>query len=103
MARHEKLSERTGLKVTSRIRTAPGSEAATRIPTVCCANTCPKEDLNGYSQQQLDAIAASLNARPRKSLGWKAPSELFLPKGAFDFTNTGQHQPKSTLPQTSPT
>jgi IS30 family transposase len=42
-------------------------------------------DLSGYSQQQLDAIAASLNARPRKSLGWKAPAELFLPKGAFDF------------------
>jgi hypothetical protein len=41
--------------------------------------------LSGYSQLQLDQIAASLNARPRKSLGWKAPSELFLPKGAFDF------------------
>jgi hypothetical protein len=34
---------------------------------------------------QLNQIAASLNARPRKSLGWKAPSELFLPKGVFDF------------------
>jgi hypothetical protein len=22
---------------------------------------------------------------PKKSLGWKAPAELFLPKGAFDF------------------
>jgi hypothetical protein len=26
-----------------------------------------------------------LNARPRKSLGWKAPAELFLPQGTFDF------------------
>ncbi len=43
------------------------------------------EDLSGYSQQQLDDIAASLNARPRKSLVWKAPAELFLPEGAFDF------------------
>jgi transposase, IS30 family len=24
--------------------------------------------------------------RPRKSLGWKCPAELFLPAGAFDFT-----------------
>jgi hypothetical protein len=43
------------------------------------------EDLRGYSQDELDDIAASLNARPRKSLGWKAPAELFLPVGAFDF------------------
>jgi hypothetical protein len=40
---------------------------------------------SGYSQHQLGAIAASLNARPRKSLGLKAPAELFLPKEAFDF------------------
>jgi hypothetical protein len=26
-----------------------------------------------------------LNTRPRKSLGWKAPAELFLPEGVFDF------------------
>jgi IS30 family transposase len=45
------------------------------------------EDLSGYSQLQMDQIAASLNARPRKSLGWKAPVELLLPKGAFDFIN----------------
>lgn len=25
------------------------------------------------------------NMRPRKSLGWKCPSELFLPERAFDF------------------
>jgi hypothetical protein len=23
--------------------------------------------------------------RPRKSLGWKCPAELFLPEGAFNF------------------
>ena len=26
-----------------------------------------------------------LNTRPRKSLGWKCPAELFLPVGEFDF------------------
>jgi hypothetical protein len=26
-----------------------------------------------------------MNARPRKSLGWKAPAELFLPEGTFNF------------------
>jgi len=42
-------------------------------------------DLSGYSQQQLDDIVWKLNTRPRKSLGWKCPAEIFLPAGAFDF------------------
>src|ERR1035437_8636228 len=42
-------------------------------------------DLSVYSQDQLDDIAARFNARPRRSLGWKAPAELFLPLGACDF------------------
>jgi IS30 family transposase len=42
-------------------------------------------DLSVYSQEQLDDIAWLLNTRPRKSLGWKAPAELFLPEGTFDF------------------
>jgi IS30 family transposase len=41
------------------------------------------EDLSVYSQQELDQYAWLLNARPRKSLGWKCPAELFLPD--FDF------------------
>jgi hypothetical protein len=33
----------------------------------------------------LDDIAWEMNTRIRKSLGWKAPAELFLPPAAFDF------------------
>ncbi len=36
-------------------------------------------------QDQFDDIAMSLHARPRKSLHWKDPAELFLQEGAFDF------------------
>jgi IS30 family transposase len=42
-------------------------------------------DLSLFSQKQLDDIAWKLNTRPRKTLGWKAPAELFLPEGTFDF------------------
>ena len=42
-------------------------------------------DLSLFSQQALDDIAWKLNTRPRKSLGWKCPAELFLPEDTFDF------------------
>jgi IS30 family transposase len=34
-------------------------------------------DLSGYSQEQLDAIADEINNRPRKTLGWASPIEVY--------------------------
>ena len=34
-------------------------------------------DISGYSQDGLDAIARKLNERPRKTLGYKTPAEMF--------------------------
>lgn len=34
-------------------------------------------DLSGYSQAGLDAIARQLNQRPRKTLGFRTPAEMF--------------------------
>jgi hypothetical protein len=62
-----------------------GVNASIALLTLMPASLPKGEDLSVYSQDQLDDIAARFNARPRKSLGWKAPAELFLPIGAFDF------------------
>jgi IS30 family transposase len=32
-------------------------------------------DLSAHSAQEIAAVAAALNARPRKALGWKTPAE----------------------------
>jgi IS30 family transposase len=34
-------------------------------------------DLSGYSQQQLDAVADLLNGRPRMTLGYRTPLEVY--------------------------
>jgi IS30 family transposase len=86
MARHEDLSKRTGLKVYFAHPHSPWERGRNENTNGLLRQYLPKgEDLSGYSQQQLDDIAESLNARPRKSLGWKAPAELFLPEGSLQL------------------
>src|SRR5918995_1448189 len=63
---------------TSPTRMPPGSAAPMRTPTACCASTWPLgTDLSVFSQAELDAIAARLNGRPRKTLGFATLDEVF--------------------------
>ena len=61
--------------------------------------TVPPEstDLSTFSQKQLDGIGWELNTRCRKTLDWKAPAELFLPKGAFDFVKYWENVGKTPI------
>ena len=34
-------------------------------------------DLSGYSQEYLDAVADEINGRPRMTLGWSKPIEVY--------------------------
>ena len=38
-------------------------------------------DFRSVSQEQVDAIVALINARPRRCLGWRSPAEVFFDEG----------------------
>ena len=86
MADHAHLSRQTGMAVFFAHPHSPWERGINENTNGLLREYLPKgSDLSIYSQAQLDDIAFKLNARPRKSLGWKCPAELFLPDGEFDF------------------
>ena len=98
MARNESLSEKTGLKVYFAHPHSPWERGRNENTNGLLRQYLPQgEDLSGYSQQQLDAIAASLNARPRKSLGGKRQQNSSCQTVPSTSKNIGQHQQQSTL------
>ena len=86
MRHHKRLTQNTGVDVYFAHPRAPWERGINENTNGLLRQYLPKStDLSVFSQEQLDDIAWLLNSRPRKSLGWKAPAELFLPEGAFDF------------------
>ena len=86
MADHAHLARQTGMQVYFAHPHSPWERGINENTNGLLRAYLPKgADLSPYRQADLDAIAHKLNARPRKSLGWKCPAELFLPEGSFDF------------------
>jgi transposase, IS30 family len=86
MSDHEHLARQTRMAVYFAHPHSPWERGINENTNGLLRQYLPKgTDLSGHSQQDLDAIAFKLNVRPRKSLGWKCPAELFLPDGAFNF------------------
>jgi transposase, IS30 family len=97
MAQHKWLEQQTGIEVYFAHPHSPWERGINENTNGLLRQFLPKgEDLSRFSQQHLDDIAMLMNARIRKSLGKRAPAELFLPEGTFDFVEFWQNPDKFT-------
>ena len=78
MAEHAKLTENTGMKVYFCDPCSPWQRGSNENTNGLLRQYFPKgSDLSGYTQEQLDAVADELNGRPRMTLGYSTPLEVY--------------------------
>ncbi len=78
MSEHVRFSVDTGVDVYFCDPKSPWQRGTNENTNGLLRQYLPKRsDLSIYNQRQLDAIAKSLNTRPRKTLGFMTPSEAF--------------------------
>ena len=78
MAQHAQLRIDTGLHVFFCDPRSPWQRGTNENTNGLLRQYFPKgTDLNRHSASDVAAVAATLNRRPRKTLGWRTPSEAF--------------------------
>lgn len=78
LALHQQISARTGIQVYFCDAHAPWQRGSNENANGLLRDYFPKgTDLSAASPEELQRVADEINARPRKTLGWVRPTNLF--------------------------
>ena len=76
MAQHARLKIDTGVQVYFCDPRSPWQRGTNENTNGLLRQYFPKgADLSAHGPEEIAAVAAALNTRPRKALGWKTPAE----------------------------